>query len=116
MDRGERPIRRGSSIYFSVPALHFCEAHAGGQREEGCKKRGQFRNSGTHVFVQFVGNRWDTYSRRRGREHGRHRGSRSDFTRAEILVPGVSDCRSGAVAVSVVALYGLVIVVGSFYV
>lgn len=39
-----------------------------------------------------------------------------DFTWAEILVPGVSDWRSGAVALGVVALYGLVIVVGSFYI
>ncbi|MGD2043166.1 MAG: hypothetical protein PVJ28_05890 [Acidimicrobiia bacterium] len=39
-----------------------------------------------------------------------------DFTWAEILVPGVSDWRSGAVALGVVALYGLVVVVGSFYV
>ena len=39
-----------------------------------------------------------------------------DFTWTEILVPGVSDWRSGAVALGVVALYGLVIVVGSFYV
>jgi sulfoxide reductase heme-binding subunit YedZ len=39
-----------------------------------------------------------------------------DFTWAEILVPGVSAWRSGAVALGVVALYGLVIVVGSFYI
>lgn len=39
-----------------------------------------------------------------------------DFTWAEILVPGVSDWRSGAVALGVVALYGLAIVVGSFYI
>lgn len=39
-----------------------------------------------------------------------------DFTWIEILVPGVSDWRSGAVALGVVALYGLVVVVGSFYV
>jgi sulfoxide reductase heme-binding subunit YedZ len=39
-----------------------------------------------------------------------------EFTWAEILVPGISDWRSGAVAMGVVALYGLVIVVGSFYV
>lgn len=39
-----------------------------------------------------------------------------DFRWAEILVPGVSDWRSGAVALGVVALYGLVIVAGSFYV
>jgi sulfoxide reductase heme-binding subunit YedZ len=39
-----------------------------------------------------------------------------DFTWSEILVPGVSDWRSGAVALGVVALYGLVIVVVSFYV
>ena len=39
-----------------------------------------------------------------------------DFTWAEILVPGVSDWRRGAVALGVVALYSLVIVVGSFYV
>lgn len=39
-----------------------------------------------------------------------------DFTWTEILVPGVSDWRSGAVALGVVALYGLVIVIASFYV
>jgi sulfoxide reductase heme-binding subunit YedZ len=39
-----------------------------------------------------------------------------DFSWAEILVPGVSDWRSGAVTLGVVALYGLVIVAGSFYV
>lgn len=39
-----------------------------------------------------------------------------DFTWGEILVPGVSDWRRGAVALGVVALYGLVVVVGSFYV
>lgn len=39
-----------------------------------------------------------------------------DFTWSEILIPGVSDWRRGAVALGVVALYGLVIVVGSFYV
>ncbi|MGD2059743.1 MAG: hypothetical protein PVF87_02650 [Acidimicrobiia bacterium] len=39
-----------------------------------------------------------------------------DFTWAEILIPGVSDWRRGAVALGVVALYGLAIVVGSFYV
>lgn len=39
-----------------------------------------------------------------------------DFTWVEILVPGVSDWRSGAVALGVVAFYGLLIVVGSFYV
>lgn len=39
-----------------------------------------------------------------------------DFTWLEILVPGLSDWRPGAVALGVVALYGLAIVVGSFYV
>lgn len=39
-----------------------------------------------------------------------------DFTWAEILIPGVSDWRRGAVALGVVALYGLAIVVASFYV
>lgn len=39
-----------------------------------------------------------------------------DFTWTEILVPGASDWRRGAVSLGVVALYGLVIVVGSFYV
>jgi predicted ferric reductase len=39
-----------------------------------------------------------------------------DFTWTEILVPGISDWRRGAVAFGVVALYGLVIVSGSFYV
>lgn len=39
-----------------------------------------------------------------------------DFTWSEILIPGVSDWRRGAVALGAVALYGLVIVVGSFYV
>lgn len=39
-----------------------------------------------------------------------------EFTWVEILVPGVSDWRSGAIAFGVVSFYGLVIVVGSFYV
>lgn len=39
-----------------------------------------------------------------------------DFTWTEILVPGMSDWRPGAVAFGVVALYGLVIVGGSFYI
>lgn len=39
-----------------------------------------------------------------------------DFTWTEILVPGTSDWRSDAVSLGVVAMYGLVIVVGSFYV
>jgi predicted ferric reductase len=39
-----------------------------------------------------------------------------EFSWAEILVPGVSDWRKGAVALGVVSLYGLVIVTGSFYV
>lgn len=39
-----------------------------------------------------------------------------EFTWAEILVPGESDWRRGAVAFGVVALYGLVIVTGSFYI
>jgi sulfoxide reductase heme-binding subunit YedZ len=39
-----------------------------------------------------------------------------DFTWAEILVPGASDWRSGAIALGVVGMYGLVVVVGSFYV
>lgn len=37
------------------------------------------------------------------------------FTWAEILVPGLSDWRRGASTFGVVSLYGLVIVVGSFY-
>lgn len=39
-----------------------------------------------------------------------------DFTWTEILVPGVSDWRRGAVAFGTMAMYGLVIVAGSFYV
>ena len=39
-----------------------------------------------------------------------------DFTWLEILVPGASDWRRGAVALGVMSLYGLVIVTGSFYV
>lgn len=39
-----------------------------------------------------------------------------DFTWAEILVPGESDWRPLPVAFGVVALYGLVVVAGSFYV
>lgn len=39
-----------------------------------------------------------------------------DFTWSEILVPGESDWRPLPVAFGVVALYGLVVVVGSFYV
>lgn len=39
-----------------------------------------------------------------------------EFTWVEILVPGISDWRRGAVAFGVVSLYGLAIVVGSFYV
>ncbi len=39
-----------------------------------------------------------------------------DFTWSEILVPGVSDWRRGAVALGIVAGYGLAIVVLSFYV
>lgn len=38
-----------------------------------------------------------------------------DFTWAEILIPGASDWRAGAVALGTVALYGLVVIVGSFY-
>lgn len=39
-----------------------------------------------------------------------------EFTWAEILIPGVSDWRRGAVTFGVVSLYGLTIVVGSFYI
>lgn len=39
-----------------------------------------------------------------------------EFTWAEILVPGLSDWRRGAITFGVVSGYGLVIVVGSFYV
>lgn len=39
-----------------------------------------------------------------------------DFTWAEILLPGVSDWRRGPVAMGVVAMYGLIVIVGSFYV
>jgi len=39
-----------------------------------------------------------------------------EFTWAEILIPGVSDWRSGAITFGVVSLYGLTIVVGSFYI
>jgi predicted ferric reductase len=39
-----------------------------------------------------------------------------EFTLTEIMIPGTSDWRRGAVAFGVVALYGLVIVVGSFYI
>lgn len=39
-----------------------------------------------------------------------------DFTWAEILLVGRSDWRTGAVAMGIVAAYGLVVVVGSFYV
>ncbi len=39
-----------------------------------------------------------------------------EFTWKELLVPGVSDWRRGAVAFGVVATYGLAIVVGSFYI
>lgn len=39
-----------------------------------------------------------------------------DFTWIEILVPGASDWRRGAVAFGIVSLYGLVVVVGSFYI
>jgi sulfoxide reductase heme-binding subunit YedZ len=39
-----------------------------------------------------------------------------EFTWTEILVPGASDWRRGAVTFGVVSLYGLVIVVASFYI
>jgi sulfoxide reductase heme-binding subunit YedZ len=39
-----------------------------------------------------------------------------EFTWAEILVPGASDWRRGAVAFGTVSLYGLIVVVGSFYI
>jgi predicted ferric reductase len=39
-----------------------------------------------------------------------------EFTWPEILVPGLSDWRRGAVTFGVVSFYGLVIVVGSFYI
>ena len=39
-----------------------------------------------------------------------------EFTWDEILIPGVSDWRRGAVTFGVVSLYGLTIVVGSFYI
>ncbi len=39
-----------------------------------------------------------------------------DFTWAEILIPGKSDWRPLAVAMGIAALYGLVLVSGSFYV
>ena len=39
-----------------------------------------------------------------------------DFSWAEILIPGVSDWRTGAVAMGVVAMFGLVVIVVSFYV
>jgi predicted ferric reductase len=39
-----------------------------------------------------------------------------EFTWLEILVPGVSDWRRGAVTLGVMALYGLVLVTASFYV
>jgi sulfoxide reductase heme-binding subunit YedZ len=39
-----------------------------------------------------------------------------EFTWAEILVPGLSDWRRGAVTFGVVSFYGLLIVVGSFYI
>ena len=39
-----------------------------------------------------------------------------EFTLAEILIPGASDWRRGAVTLGVVSLYGLTIVVGSFYI
>lgn len=39
-----------------------------------------------------------------------------DFTWGEILVPGRSDWRPGAVALGIAAAYGLVVVIGSFYV
>lgn len=39
-----------------------------------------------------------------------------DFTWTEILVPGASNWRAGAVALGTVSLYGLVIIVGSFYI
>lgn len=38
-----------------------------------------------------------------------------EFTWTEILVPGASDWRRGAVTFGVVSLYGLIIVVASFY-
>jgi sulfoxide reductase heme-binding subunit YedZ len=39
-----------------------------------------------------------------------------EFTWVEILVPGISDWRRGAITFGIVSLYGLVIVVGSFYI
>lgn len=39
-----------------------------------------------------------------------------DFSWAEILIPGVSDWETGAVAMGVMAMYGLVVIVVSFYV
>jgi len=39
-----------------------------------------------------------------------------EFTWLEILLPGASDWRSGAIALGVMSLYGLVAVSGSFYV
>jgi sulfoxide reductase heme-binding subunit YedZ len=39
-----------------------------------------------------------------------------EFTWTEILVPGASDWRSGAVSLGVVSFYGLTIVVASFYI
>jgi len=39
-----------------------------------------------------------------------------EFTFAEILIPAASDWRRGAVTLGVVSLYGLTIVVGSFYI
>jgi methionine sulfoxide reductase heme-binding subunit len=39
-----------------------------------------------------------------------------EFTLAEILIPAASDWRRGAVTLGVVSLYGLTIVVGSFYI